>query len=109
MFGCAMLCSIFTSAGGSFERELTEVKGRLEKHNYNKGTLLGIEVEGAKKEFQSCGVDCRRDSDPALLLLWCRLSATALIQPLAWEPPYTLEVISKKKKISIGTRLSVHS
>ena len=35
----------------------------------------------------SCGVGCRRGSDPALLWLWCRLVARALIQPLAWEPP----------------------
>ena len=26
-------------------------------------------------------------NDPALLWLWCRLAATALIGPLAWEPP----------------------
>ena len=26
--------------------------------------------------------------DLALLWLWCRPAATALIQPLAWEPPY---------------------
>ena len=25
--------------------------------------------------------------DPALLWLWCRLAAVALIRPLAWEPP----------------------
>ena len=25
---------------------------------------------------------------PALLWLWCRLAATALIRSLAWEPPY---------------------
>ena len=30
----------------------------------------------------------RRGSDPALLWLWCRLTATAPIRPLAWEPPY---------------------
>jgi len=36
----------------------------------------------------SCGVGCRRGSDPALLWLWCRPVATAPIQPLAWEPPY---------------------
>ena len=36
----------------------------------------------------SCGVGCRRGSDPALLWLWCRRVATAPIQPLAWEPPY---------------------
>ena len=36
----------------------------------------------------SCGVGCRRGSDPALLWLWLRLVATAPIRPLAWEPPY---------------------
>ena len=38
----------------------------------------------------SCGIGHRGDSDPALLWLWCRPSAIALIQPLAWEPPYAL-------------------
>ena len=35
----------------------------------------------------SCGVGCRLGLD---LLLWFRrrLAATALIRPLAWEPPY---------------------
>ena len=36
----------------------------------------------------SCGVGCRRGSDPALLWLWHRPVATSLIRPLAWEPPY---------------------
>ena len=36
----------------------------------------------------SCGVGCRRGSDPTLLWLWRRPVATAPIQPLAWEPPY---------------------
>jgi len=39
----------------------------------------------------SCGVGCRRGSDPALLWLWRRPVATAPIQPLAWEPPYAVE------------------
>ena len=34
------------------------------------------------------GVGCRHSSDPALLWLWCRPAATALIRPLVWEPPY---------------------
>jgi len=50
----------------------------------------------------SCGVGCRRGSDPALLWLWCRLVAAAPIQPLAWEPPYAVgaaqEIAKKKKK-----------
>ena len=36
----------------------------------------------------SCDVDHRCSSDPALLWLWCKPEAIALIQPLAWEPPY---------------------
>ena len=35
----------------------------------------------------SCGVGCRCGSDPTLLWLWHRLVATALIRPLAWQPP----------------------
>ena len=33
----------------------------------------------------SCGVGRRCGSDLVLLWLWCRLAATALIQPLAWN------------------------
>ena len=35
----------------------------------------------------SCGVGRRWGSHPALLWLWCRPTATAPIQPLAWELP----------------------
>ena len=45
----------------------------------------------------SCGVGCRRGLDLALLWLWCRPAATALIQPLAWEPPYASGAALKKK------------
>ena len=38
----------------------------------------------------SCDVGLRCGSDLALLWLWCRPAATALIRPLAWEPPYAL-------------------
>ena len=38
------------------------------------------------------GIGCRRSSDPSLLWLWCRLAVAALIQPLAWEPPYMPQV-----------------
>ena len=36
----------------------------------------------------SCGVGCRRGSDPTLLWFWRRLIATVPIGPLAWEPPH---------------------
>jgi len=50
----------------------------------------------------SCGVGCRRGSDPALLWLWRRPVATAPIVPLAWEPPYAAgaaqEIAKRPKK-----------
>jgi len=36
--------------------------------------------------------------DLALLWLWCRLAAIALIQPLAWELPYATGVALKRQK-----------
>ena len=46
----------------------------------------------------SRGVGCRRSSDPELLWLWCRPAATALISPLAWEPPYAAGVAQEMAK-----------
>ena len=46
----------------------------------------------------SCGVGCRRGLDPELLWLWCRLVATALIRPLAWEPPYAVGAAQEMAK-----------
>ena len=50
----------------------------------------------------SCGIGCRCGSDPELLWLWYRPEATALIGPLAWEPPHAagavLEMEKRQKK-----------
>ena len=46
----------------------------------------------------SCGVGGRQGSDPALLWLWRRPAATALIQPLAWKPPYATASALEKTK-----------
>ena len=46
----------------------------------------------------SCGVGRRLGSDPVLLWLWCRLVATALILPLAWEPPHATSAALEKAK-----------
>ena len=63
----------------------------------------------------SCGVGHRRGSDPALLWLWRRLVATALIGPLAWEPPYAMggalekaKIQKKKKKKNFQENRSSH-
>ena len=45
----------------------------------------------------SCGVGRRCGLDLVLLWLWCRLLATALIQPLAWEPWYAEGAALKRK------------
>ena len=46
----------------------------------------------------SCGVGCKRGSDPALLWLWHRPAATAQIRLLAWEPPNASGVALKRQK-----------
>ena len=44
------------------------------------------------------GLDCRCSLDLALLWLWHRLAATALIRPLAWDLPYAVGVALKSQK-----------
>ena len=46
----------------------------------------------------SCGVGRRRGSDPVLLWLWHRPAAAALIQPLAWKPPYAVRAGQEMEK-----------
>ena len=46
----------------------------------------------------SCGVGLRRGSDLALLWLGCRPAATALIRPVAWEPPCAVGAALKRQK-----------
>ena len=43
----------------------------------------------------------QRVKDLALLWLWCRLAAVALIRPLTWEPPYATAAALKSKIIII--------
>ena len=45
----------------------------------------------------NCGVGHRLGLDLALLWLWRRPAAVALIRPLAWEPPYATGVVLKSK------------
>ena len=55
----------------------------------------------------SCGVGRRRISDAMLLWLWCRPVATALIRPLAWEPPYAAgaaQEMAKRQKTNKQTK-----
>ena len=52
----------------------------------------------------SCGVGHRHGSSLALLWLWGRPVATALIQPQAWELPYAKGVALKRQKIRIKNK-----
>ena len=49
----------------------------------------------------SCGGGCRCGSDLALLWLWHRPAATALIPHLAWEPPFAMGAALKQEKKKI--------
>ena len=57
----------------------------------------------------SCGVGRRRGLDAEWLWLWRRPAATALIRPLAREPPYAVgvaqEMPKRQKKIKIRIKL----
>ena len=46
----------------------------------------------------SYGVGRKSGLDPALLWLWHRPAATALIGPLAWGPPYAVSAALKRQK-----------
>ena len=46
----------------------------------------------------SCGVGHRHGSDLALPWLWHRPVAAALIEALAWEPPYAMGSSPRKGK-----------
>ena len=55
----------------------------------------------------SCGIGHRYGLDLNLLRLWCRLAAAALIQPLAWEPPYVMGVALKNRKQTKNSRMVI--
>ena len=55
----------------------------------------------------SCGIGHRPGSDPMLLWLWRRPTATALIGPLAWEPPYAESTALEKTKTNKQTKIPI--
>ena len=56
----------------------------------------------------SCGVGCGHGSDSALLRLWRRLVAMALIGPLAWDSPYAVGAALEKAKRQKQTNKNPH-
>ena len=65
----------------------------------NMGLIPGLSqwVKGSSIAL-SRGVCCRCGLGLALLWLWCRPTAAALIQPPAWELPYAAGVALKRQK-----------
>ena len=57
--------------------------------------LSGLRIQHC---CELCGVGQRCGLDPELLWLWRRPAATALIRPLAWEPPYSMCVSPPKRR-----------
>ena len=63
------------------------------------GAITGLSGSGIRHCSELwCRSWCRSGSDPALVWLWHRPAAAALIRPLAWEPPYAVGVALKKAK-----------
>ena len=63
--------------------------------------VLGVPRTGATRNREVTGLIpglAQWVKELALLWLWCRLAATALIRPLAWEPPYAADSALKGQK-----------
>ena len=63
------------------------------------GSIPGLTQRVKDLVFWSlnCGIALSCDLDLAWLWLWCRLVATAPIQPLAWEFPYAATGVALKR------------
>ena len=62
------------------------------------GSIPGLTLWVRDPAALSCGIDRRQGSDLALLWVWCRLAAIALIRLLPWELPYATGMALKSRK-----------
>ena len=86
------IISFWRSHHGLVEMNLTSIHEET-------GSIPGLTQWGwGSRVAVTCGVGHRRGLDLVLLWLWCRLVATAVIQPLALEPPYAVGTTLKKTK-----------
>ena len=84
--------NVQSSYSDSVEKNLTSIH---ENCRFDTWAHSVAEVSSADVSY-SIGHRC--SSDLALLWLWHRLPAAALIGPLAWEPPYTSGAVLKRQK-----------
>ena len=52
------------------------------------GSIFGLACWSGIQRYCELGCSSQTRLHPALLWLWYKLAAAALIQPLAWELPY---------------------
>ena len=52
----------------------------------------------AKDPAVSCGVSHMCGLDPELPWLWHRPATTVTTRPLAWEPPYAVDMVLKEQR-----------
>ena len=70
----------------------------LNKNHEVAGSIPGLAQWVKDLVFLELWCRCRHGSDSALLWLWCRPAATALIRLLAWEPPYAEGAAQRNSK-----------
>ena len=76
-------------------------------HVQSLALLSGLRIQRC---CELCGIGCRRGSDPVWLWLWYRPAPTALMRPLAWEPPYApCEALKSKKQKPLVKISNSHS
>ena len=61
------------------------------------GSIPGLSIPGGLRIQHFRELWCRLQTRLGSVLLWRRLAGVALIQPLAWGPPYAMGVALKKK------------
>ena len=66
------------------------------------GLIPGLAQWVKDKHCHELWCSRRCGSDPAMLWLWYRPAAIALIRSLTWEPPYVVGVALKRQKDEIN-------
>ena len=79
--------------------ELLKLKIRKQTTSFKSGGHGAAETNPTRNHEVAVSIIglTQQVKDPVLLSLWCRTAATALIGPLAWEPPYAMGVVLRRQ------------